>query len=168
VLKLYHIEGRALFVLLGADMVVWLFLMVMRVATGFDIDCNNITASPLSLNVTAAPSVRILNCTRRIEVSVPCGMDKDHLMRVEVVGGTMVPVFTLLSCTVHAALSFSFATLTIRNVLMPSDPANALDLQASSLFATLSVFTLSITLSCSGLRALFFLAMETHPPPFSI
>lgn len=132
-------------------MVVWLFLVVW-VATGLDIDCNNPTASPLSLNVTTAPSVRILNCTQRIAVNVPCGIDKDHLMRVEVVGGTTVPVFDLVSCTVNGALSFSFATLTVRNVLMSIDPAKALNLQNNSLFSTQSVFTLSINVLNSRLQ----------------
>lgn len=127
--------------------------MVVWVATGLDIDCNNITTSQLSLDVTTAPSVRILNCTQRIAVNVPCGIDKDHLMRVEVVGGTTVPVFTLLSCTVNGVQSFSFATLTIRNVMMSKSAAeNELDLQASSLFATISVFTLSITVVDSQLQ----------------
>ncbi|CUG89006.1 Hypothetical protein, putative [Bodo saltans] len=131
--------------------VAWLFLVVW-VATGLDIGCNNITSPSLLLNVTTAPSVRILNCTRRIAVNVTCGMDKDHLMRVEVVGGTTVPVFNLVSCSISGVLSFSFATLSIRNVTMPTGPANALDLQSNPLFSTLSVFTLSITVVDSQLQ----------------
>jgi hypothetical protein len=95
-----------------------LWIMMWALVMGVDIDCNNLT-SPLVLNVTAAPSVRILNCSRRIAVTVPCGEDEERQMTVEVVGGTTVPEFTFRLCVVDGVEGgFAYVMLLLNGVVM--------------------------------------------------
>lgn len=80
-----------------------------------DIDCNNNNASfPLSLNVSLHPLVRILNCSRRVNVNVSCGVDESNPMQLEVINGTTVPQFFLTGCWVNGIQTFAFAPITIQ------------------------------------------------------
>ncbi|CUG55892.1 GPI-anchored surface protein, putative [Bodo saltans] len=85
-----------------------------------DIDCNNVT-STLVLNVSVAPSVRILNCSQRVVVLVPCGIDADHPMTLEVVGGTTVPQIKVGLCTLDGQFTSAFIRVTVRDVVMQQD-----------------------------------------------
>lgn len=74
-------------------------VLLTATATPITLDCSTASsASPISLNASIASVVRFVNCTRSIEVNVPCGVSADQPMIVEVVGGVMLPVFTLVGC----------------------------------------------------------------------
>ncbi|CUG89005.1 membrane-associated protein, putative [Bodo saltans] len=104
-----------------------------------DIQCDDASSSstPLTLNAMNATNrhFRLMNCTRRIAVSVLCGIDADHPLMVEVVGGTTLPLFTLSGRKeANGESIFSDVILVVRNVLMALLPGNqfVLDGQSSS------------------------------------
>jgi hypothetical protein len=98
---------------------------------GLDINCANVTP-PLLLDASTAPFVRILNCSQRIAVTVPCGVDVDHPMVVEVVGGTTVPMLTLSQCEVNGVSGgFAFVALTINGVVMQQNSSETTTPQQS-------------------------------------
>ncbi|CUG80573.1 Hypothetical protein, putative [Bodo saltans] len=110
-----------------------------------DIQCDNASSSstPLTLNATNATNrhFRLLNCTRRTKVSVLCGIDADHPLTIEVVGGTTLPLFTLDGCRgVGGVSTFSDVVLAVSSVVMTLLPGNQL-IGASTSFGMENVLT---------------------------
>jgi hypothetical protein len=108
-----------------------------------DIVCDDISSPLAIVSADITPSVRFLNCTRDVMVSVPCGVNVTHPMAVEVSGGTTVPRFTFVGCSG----AVSFVDVVIRGVMVMPLSDSATDRRVSPpllVTRTLTVLRVSV------------------------
>ncbi|CUI15029.1 GPI-anchored surface protein, putative, partial [Bodo saltans] len=116
---------------------------IVAVAQAFSIiNCSNVT-----IPIVLAPpqqSVQIVNCTRRINVTVSCGDSFDQPLAVEVVGGITVPQFKLLACpNSNGIAEFKNVMFSLRGVRQVA-PVNFLTTSLFSFSPALTVANISI------------------------
>jgi hypothetical protein len=84
-----------------------------------EVDCSNVTSTMRIASVNLTSTVRINNCSRRIDVYVfACGSDADRPLTIEVVGGITVPIFVLYGCIQDNDSMIANVSFVIRGVVM--------------------------------------------------